>query len=199
MRQSTAMLLNEEQTLIRDAARAFAQEQVAPHARAWELAGEIPRPLLAEMGPLGFMGMCVPPEWGAGADMVSYVIALEEIAAADGGLSTVMSVNNSPDCAALLAYGSSEQKERWLKPLARGEIVAIKAIALNAAISGSILADPDACFVMMMALPLGSARELATAHDTRCWPLCRSDRLACGLPSSSRSLSFEQSQFLPLV
>src|SRR3981189_3870764 len=74
------------------------------------------------MGRLGFMGMRVPAEWGgAGADMVSYVLALEEIAAADGGLSTVMSVNNSPDCAALLTYGSPEQKERWLKPLARGE------------------------------------------------------------------------------
>ncbi len=66
----------------------------------------------------------MPSEWGgAGADMVSYVLALEEIAAADGGLSTVMSVNNSPDCAALLAYGSPEQKEKWLKPLARGEIL----------------------------------------------------------------------------
>src|SRR5215510_15540615 len=118
------MLLSEEQILIRDAARAFAQEQVAPQARAWEAAGEIPRELLAEMGRLGFTGMCVPPDWGgAGADMVSYVLALEEIAAADGGLSTVMSVNNSPDCAALLAYGSTEQKERWLKPLARGEIL----------------------------------------------------------------------------
>src|SRR5258707_14351552 len=118
------MLLTEEQTLIRDTARAFAQEQVAPHVRAWEAAGEIPRALLAEMGRMGFMGMCVPSEWGgAGAWMVSYVLALEEIAAADGGLSTVMSVNNSPDCAALLAYGSSEQKEKWLKPLARGEIL----------------------------------------------------------------------------
>src|SRR4029077_2144718 len=117
-----AMLLSDEQILIRDPARAFAQEKVAPHVRAWEAAGEIPRPLLAEMGRLGFLGMCVPAEWGgSGADMVSYVVALEEIAAADGGLSTVMSVNNSPDCAALLAYGSPEQKERWLKPLARGE------------------------------------------------------------------------------
>ena len=102
------MILSEEQILIRDTARAFAQEQVAPHARAWEAAGEIPRPLLAEMGRLGFLGMCVPAEWGgAGADMVSYVLALEEIAAADGGLSTVMSVNNSPDCAALMPYGSA--------------------------------------------------------------------------------------------
>src|SRR6266851_4391847 len=74
------MLLNDEQTLIRDTARAFAQEQVAPHVRAWEAAGEIPRPLLAEMGRLGFMGMCVPAEWGgAGADMVSYVLARGEI------------------------------------------------------------------------------------------------------------------------
>jgi alkylation response protein AidB-like acyl-CoA dehydrogenase len=106
------MLLSEEQILIRDTARAFAQEQVLPHVRAWEAAGEIPRSLLAEMGRMGFMGMCVPSEWGgAGASMVSYVLALEEIAAADGGLSTVMSVNNSPDCAALLAYGSPEQKE----------------------------------------------------------------------------------------
>ena len=118
------MILSEEQILIRDTARAFAQEQVAPHARAWEAAGEIPRPLLAEMGRLGFLGMCVPAEWGgAGADMVSYVLALEEIAAADGGLSTVMSVNNSPDCAALMAYGSAEQKAKWLKPLARGEML----------------------------------------------------------------------------
>ena len=118
------MLLTEEQTLIRDTARAFAQEKVAPHVRAWEAAGEIPRALLAEMGELGFMGMCVPAEWGgAEAGMVSYVLALEEIAAADGGLSTVMSVNNSPDCAALLAYGSPDQKERWLKPLARGDML----------------------------------------------------------------------------
>ena len=118
------MLLSEEQILIRDTARAFAQEQVLPHVRAWEAAGEIPRSLLAEMGRLGFMGMCVPAEWGgAGAGMISYVLALEEIAAADGGLSTVMSVNNSPDCAALLAYGSTEQKEKWLKPLASGEML----------------------------------------------------------------------------
>ncbi len=118
------MLLSEEQTLIRDTARAFAQEKVAPNARAWEAEGAIPRALLAEMGRLGFMGMCVPAEWGgAGADMVSYVLALEEIAAADGGLSTVMSVNNSPDCAALMAYGSPAQKERWLKPMARGEVL----------------------------------------------------------------------------
>lgn len=118
------MLLSEEQVLIRDTARSFAQDKVLPHVRVWEEAGEVPRALLAEMGRLGFMGMCVPEEWGgASAGMVAYVLALEEIAAADGGLSTIMSVNNSPDCAALLAYGSSEQKEKWLKPMARGEVL----------------------------------------------------------------------------
>src|ERR1700750_1049045 len=117
------MILSEEQILIRDTARAFAQEQVLPHVRAWEAAGEIPRALLAEMGRLGFIGMCVPAEGGgAGPGMVSYVLALEEIAAADGGLSTVMSVNNSPDCAALLTYGSPEEKEKWVGALAKGGI-----------------------------------------------------------------------------
>src|SRR3954451_2662313 len=118
------MLLTEEHTLIRDTARAFAREQVLPHVRAWEAAGEIPRTLLAEMGRLGFLGMTVPTEWGgAGADMVSYVLALEEIAAADGGLSTVMSVNTPLDCAALLTYALTDQKDNRLKPLARGEIL----------------------------------------------------------------------------
>src|SRR3546814_10534365 len=74
------------------------------------------------MGRLGLMGMGVPEEWdGAGADFIAYVLALEEIAAADGAVSTIMSVNNSPVCAALLRYGTVEQKVRYLKPLARGE------------------------------------------------------------------------------
>ena len=115
------MLLSEEQVLIRDTARAFAREQVLPHVRAWEAKGEIPRTLLAEMGRLGFMGMCVPGEWGgAGADFTSYGLALEEIAAGNGGVSTVMSVNNSPVGAALNTYGTVAQKDRFLKPLVRG-------------------------------------------------------------------------------
>ncbi|MGE3651152.1 MAG: acyl-CoA dehydrogenase family protein, partial [Reyranellaceae bacterium] len=107
------MILSETQSLIRDAARQFAQERIAPFARQWEAEGAIPRDVLSEMGRLGFMGMTVPERWGgAGADTGSYVLALEEIAAADGAVSTVMSVNNSPDCAALMGYASDAQKER---------------------------------------------------------------------------------------
>ena len=117
-------LLSEEQRMIRDMARDFAQAKIAPAAEAWEAAGAIPEDILNEMGALGLMGMTVPEEWGgAGTDYVSYALALTEIAAGDGGLSTCMSVNNSPVCAAILANGSDEQKERFLKPLARGEMI----------------------------------------------------------------------------
>jgi len=116
------MLLSEEQQLIRETARSFAQSELAPHAAAWEREGKMPLDVLARMGELGFLGMCVPAQWGgAGADFVSYVLALMEIASGDGAVSTVMSVNNSPVCAAILGYGNDAQKERFLPPLARGE------------------------------------------------------------------------------
>ena len=116
-------MLTDDQIMIRDTARQFAQERLAPTAAERDRTGETPRGLLAEMGALGFMGMTIPEEWGgAGADTVAYVLAMEEIAGGDGGVSTVMSVNNSPVAAALYGYGSTGQKERFLKPLARGEI-----------------------------------------------------------------------------
>ena len=117
-------LLSEDQRMIRDMARAFAQERLAPNAAAWEKAGTYPREIIDEMGALGLMGMNVPEEWdGAGTDQVSYALALIEIAAGDGGLSTVMSVHNSPICKCVLSYGTDEQKEKFLKPMARGEMV----------------------------------------------------------------------------
>lgn len=115
-------MLTDEQQMIRDMARDFAQEKLAPGAAARDQTAEPPVDLLRAMGALGLMGMGVPEQWGgAGADFVAYVLALEEIAAGDGAVSTIMSVNNSPVCAALLRYGSLQQKERYLKPLARGE------------------------------------------------------------------------------
>lgn len=118
------MILTEEQRMIRDMARDFAQTRIAPEAAQWEKEGRVPEAVLQEMGSLGLMGMTVPEQWdGAGTDYVSYALALAEIAAGDGGLSTVMSVNNSPVCAAVLGAGADEQKARWLKPLARGEMI----------------------------------------------------------------------------
>lgn len=118
------MILSDDQRMIRGMARDFAQEKLAPHGEAWEAAGEIPADIFAQMGALGFMGMTVPEEWGgAGVDYVSYALALMEIAGGNGALSTIMSVNNAPVCAALLKNGNDEQKEEFLKPLARGEMI----------------------------------------------------------------------------
>lgn len=115
-------MLSQEQQMVRDMARDFARDRLAPGAAERDRTAEPPLGLLRDMGALGLMGMGVPEEWdGAGADFVSYVLALEEIAAADGAVSTIMSVNNSPVCAALQRYGTSAQKEGFLKPLARGE------------------------------------------------------------------------------
>lgn len=116
--------LTEEQRLVRDTARSFAQDRVAPFAADFEKAGAYPADLLADMGALGFMGMTVPADWdGAETDYVSYALALIEIAAGDGGLSTLMSVTNAPVAAAVLKDGTDAQKEAFLKPLARGEMI----------------------------------------------------------------------------
>ena len=116
------MIPTEEQQLIRDTARAFAQEKLAPNAAAWDREHRFPKDALAEMGQLGFLGMVVPPEWdGAGTDYVSYVMAVMEIAAGCGAVSTIMSVHNSVGCVPILNFGTEEQKERFLRPMARGE------------------------------------------------------------------------------
>jgi hypothetical protein len=116
------MLLTEEQTMIRDMARAFAAEQLAPHAAAWDRESTFPADALRQMGELGLLGMLVPEAWdGAGVDHVAYALALEEIAAGDGSTSTIMSVHNSVACMPILKFGDQAQKERFLRPLARGE------------------------------------------------------------------------------
>lgn len=118
------MLLTPEQQQIRDAARNFAQTRIAPFAGRWEKQGFDRKALLAEFGRLGFMGMCVSPEWGgAGVDFVSYVLVTEEIAAADAGICNMMNGHNSPFCAGVAEYGTVEQKQRYLRPMAAGELL----------------------------------------------------------------------------
>jgi butyryl-CoA dehydrogenase len=116
------MLLNDEQQLIRDTMRAFAQEQLAPHAARWDRESHFPRAELRALGELGALGMVVPEAWGGAAmDYVSLAVALEEIAAGDGATSTIVSVQNSVVCGPLNAFGTDAQKSRFLVPLARGE------------------------------------------------------------------------------
>ncbi len=118
------MLLTDEQVLVRDAMRAFAQGELAPHAAAWDRDHAFPGAALKALGGLGALGMVVPEAWGgAGMDYVSLALAVEEIAAGDGATSTIVSVQNSVVCGPLLAYGTDLQKEKYLKPLARGEAI----------------------------------------------------------------------------
>ena len=130
------MIATEEQVMIRDMARAFAAAQIAPHAAQWEAEAHFPRHIYEAMGKLGLMGMTVPQEWGgAGLDYVTYAMALEEIAAGDGAIAIVMSGHNSVGCMPILEYGSQAQKERYLRPLAQGEMLC--AFALTEAKGGS--------------------------------------------------------------
>lgn len=120
------MHLTEEQTMIRDMARAFAAEQLAPFAADWDRTHSFPADAVRQMGELGLLGMLVPEEWGgAGADHVAYALAIEEVAAGDGACSTIMSVHNSVACMPILKFGSDAQKERFLRPMARGDLLGI--------------------------------------------------------------------------
>ena len=116
------MILTQEQELIRDSMRAFAQERLAPFAAEWDRNHTFPREALNELAELGALGMVVPEEWGgAGMDYMSLVLTLEEITAGDGATSTIVSVQNSLPCGIINRFGNDAQKEAWLKPLARGE------------------------------------------------------------------------------
>ncbi len=130
------MILDEQQTMIRDMARKFARERLAPNAARWDRDAHFPKDELREMGRLGLMGMTVPAEWGgAGADAVSLALALEEIAAGDAATSTIMSGHNSVGCMPVARFGTPEQKERFLRPMAEGRM--LSAFALTEAHGGS--------------------------------------------------------------
>lgn len=114
--------LTEDQIDIRDAARDFAENEIAPSAIERDIKAEFPHEIVKKMGELGFMGMMVPSEWGgAGMDTISYVLALEEISKVDASAGVIMSVNNSLVCYGIEKWGNDFQKEKYLKPLSTGE------------------------------------------------------------------------------
>ncbi|MDJ0828406.1 MAG: acyl-CoA dehydrogenase [Desulfobacterales bacterium] len=128
--------LTEEQQMIQSMVRDFAREMIAPTAMERDLSKEFPAENLRRLGELGLMGMMIPPQYGgAGADTISYVLALSEIAYACASTAVVMSVQNSIVCESILRYGNEDQKQRFLVPLSSGQ--EIGAFALTEPNAGS--------------------------------------------------------------
>ena len=118
------MLLTQDQEMVRDAVRSFAQEQLWPHAARWDKEHHFPREAHKGLAALGAYGICVPEAFGgANLDYVTLALVLEEIAAGDGGTSTVISVTNCPVNAILMRFGNAAQKKQWLTPLAQGHML----------------------------------------------------------------------------
>jgi butyryl-CoA dehydrogenase len=118
------MLLSEDHLAVQDAVRSYVQAEIAPHAAAWDKSHQFPQVPLRGLAALGCYGVAVPNEWGgAGLDYLALAVILEEIAAGDGSTSTIVSVNNCPVCSILMAFGNADQRERFLKPLARGDML----------------------------------------------------------------------------
>jgi alkylation response protein AidB-like acyl-CoA dehydrogenase len=118
------MLLSEDHIAVQDAVRAYVQAEIAPHAAAWDKSRHFPAAQLKGLAGLGCYGVTVPEAWGgAGLDHLALALILEEIAAGDGATSTVVSVNNCPVCSILMAYANDAQKQRFLVPLARGDML----------------------------------------------------------------------------
>ena len=118
------MLLSEDHRAVQDAVRTYVQERIAPQAAAWDKSHRFPKEELRGLADLGCYGVAVPTEYdGAGLDYLALAIILEEIAAGDGATSTVVSVNNCPVCSILMAFGNADQKQRFLAPLARGDML----------------------------------------------------------------------------
>ena len=130
----------EEQLMIQQAARDFAQREIAPIAAEFDISGKFPEETIRKAGELGLMGVEVPEEYGgAGMDAIGFALVMEEIAAADAAHSTIISVNNSLYCNGILQYGTEEQKQKYVAPVASGEVVA--AYALTEPQSGSDAAN----------------------------------------------------------
>jgi len=131
-----SLQLTDEHEMIRQAARKFAQEKIVPIAGEFDESGEFPEKTIREMGAMGLMGIEVPEEYGgAGMDTIAYVLAMEEISKADASHGAIMSVNNSLFCHGLMKFGTEEQKQKFLVPVASGE--AVGAYSLTEPMSGS--------------------------------------------------------------
>jgi alkylation response protein AidB-like acyl-CoA dehydrogenase len=116
--------MTEEQQQIRDLAREFAENELRPHAEEWDREAHFPREVIQKLGELGFLGMLLPEHYdGLALDTLAYVVALEEIARGDASVAVAMSVHNSLPTQMILAHGTDAQKERWLGPMARGEML----------------------------------------------------------------------------
>ncbi len=130
------MILSDQHQMTRDALRDFSQQQIAPHAAAWDRERQFPRDALKQLAQLGAFGVAVPEHLGgAGLDYLALSIVIEEIAAGDGGTSTIVSVNNCPVCSIGMAYANDAQKQQWLQPLASGQMLG--AFALTEPHAGS--------------------------------------------------------------
>jgi len=118
------MLLSDDHIAVQDTVRAYVRDRIAPQAARWDKEHHFPREELRGLAALGCYGVAVPTDYdGAGLDYLSLAIILEEIAAGDGATSTVVSVNNCPVCSILMAFGTEDQKQRFLRPLARGDML----------------------------------------------------------------------------
>lgn len=118
------MLLSDDHRAIQDAIRSYVQDQIAPHAARWDKEHHFPADELKGLASLGCYGVAVPTEYdGAGLDYLALALILEEVAAGDGGTSTVISVNNCPVCSILMGFANEAQKQEFLKPLARGDML----------------------------------------------------------------------------
>src|SRR5687768_10584148 len=152
--------LTEEQRAVQSTAREFAKRELAPHVDAWDRDAHFEPSLIHKLAELGFLGMMVPEEFdGLGLETLTYLVALEEIAAVDASTAVMMSVHNSLPSQMLLRWGSAAQKERFLKPMARGELLG--AFALSEPDSGS-----DAASLRTQAVKDGDCWVL---NGTKAW------------------------------
>src|SRR5687768_1374690 len=122
--------LTEEQLQIQQMAREFAAAEIEPHAAAWDAAAHLEPSIITKLAELGFLGMMIPEQFdGQGLDTVTYLVALEEIAAVDASTAVLMSVHNSLPTQMILRWGTDAQKEKFLRPMARGEALGVFALS----------------------------------------------------------------------